>query len=136
MVSKTKNNKLTCIICPVSCVIEVEHSKTRIKTISGHQCKKGKVYAKEELFNPTRTLTTTIPVEAGIIPLVSVRTDKPVPKNKIFSIMKEVMQLTLKAPVALGDVILKNVQGTGANIIATKTVERLNNRIPLSFDSG
>ena len=126
MVSKINNKKLTCIICPVSCVIEVECSKTKIKSITGHQCKKGEVYAKEELFNPTRTLTTTIPVEAGVIPLVSVRTDKPVPKSKIFNIMKEVMQLTLKAPVVVGDVILRNVQGTGANIVATKTVERVN----------
>jgi len=121
---KPNKKRLTCIICPISCVIDTEYNSRGIKSIKGHQCKKGELYAKEELFNPTRILTTTIKVYGGVLPLVSVKTDKPIPKDKIFSVMAEVMRVTLHAPVKLGDIIIKNVLDTKANIVATKTVER------------
>lgn len=122
---KPNKKRLTCIICPLSCVIDTEYTPRGIKSITGHQCKKGELYANEELFNPTRTLTTTIKVDGGVLPLVSVKTDKPIPKDKIFSVMAEVMRVTLIAPVTLGDIIIKNIQNTKANIVATKTVERV-----------
>ncbi len=118
----TKKKKISCIICPVSCVIDLEYTNKQIKSLKGHQCKKGKVYAEEELYHPTRTLTTTVKVNHGIQPLVSVRTDKPIPKKLIFSIMEEIMQLTVDAPVKLGDTIIENIKNTGANIVATKNV--------------
>jgi CxxC motif-containing protein len=83
------------------------------------------VYAEEELFAPTRILTTTVKVDGGVLPLVSVKTDKPVPKERLFSIIDETMQLTIEAPVKLGDIIIKNVLNTKANIVATKTVEQI-----------
>ena len=122
---KSNTKRLTCIVCPLSCIIDTEYTPKRIKSISGHQCKKGKVYAEDELFAPTRILTTTVKVDGGVLPLVSVKTNKPVPKEKLFSILDEIMQLTLDAPVKLGDIIIKNVQNTKANIVATKTVERI-----------
>ena len=109
----------------MSCVIDTEYNLRGIKSIKGHQCKKGRLYAKEELFNPTRILTTTIKVDGGVLPVVSVKTDKPIPKDKIFSILAEVMRVTLRAPVKLGEIIIKNVLDTKANIVATKTVERM-----------
>ena len=39
--------------------------------------------------------------------------------------MDEIMQITLDAPIKLGDIIVVNIQNTNANIIATKTVEKL-----------
>lgn len=117
--------RLTCIICPVSCLIDAEYTSKKIKNISGHQCKKGKLYAQEEIYAPTRTLTTTVKIDGGVLPLVSVRTDKPVPKELIFPIMDEMMQISLSAPIKLGDIIIENVKDTDVNIIATKTVPEL-----------
>jgi CxxC motif-containing protein len=104
--------------------MEVKYTNKHINSLKGHQCNKGKVYTQEELYNPKRTLTTTVKVDQGVIPLVSVRTDRPIPKKLIFPIINEISQLTIEAPVELGDILLKNVQNTGANIIATKTVGR------------
>lgn len=105
--------------------MDTEYNSKGIKSITGYQCKKGQLYAKEELFKPTRILTTTVKVDGGVLPLVSVKTDKPIPKHMIFTVMAEVMRVTLSAPVKLGDIIIKNVQNTKANIVATKTVEQL-----------
>ncbi|WP_455392017.1 DUF1667 domain-containing protein [[Eubacterium] cellulosolvens] len=124
--SKTKKRQITCIVCPVSCIIDAEYTLKKIKSLTGHQCKRGKVYANEELYSPMRTLTTTIKVDGGVLPLVSVRTDKAIPKELIFPIMDEIMQISLNAPIELGDIIIRNVKDTDANIIATKTVPKLN----------
>jgi len=120
-----KKKKITCIICPMSCIIEVDYTKKVIKKIQGYQCNKGKVYAREELYDPKRTVTSTIKVNGGALSLVSVRTTESVPKNLIFPIINELSRLNLEAPVKIGDIIIKNIQGTGVNIIATKTVDKV-----------
>jgi CxxC motif-containing protein len=122
--TKNGHKQITCIICPIGCTLDVECTKTELKSIHGHKCKSGKIYAKEEIFNPTRTVTTTIKVQNGFIPLVSVKTDKPVPKGLIFEIMDEVKQKSISAPVKIGDIIIENIKKTGVNIIATKTVDK------------
>lgn len=109
----------------MSCIIDVDYTKKGIKKLQGHQCKKGKVYAREELYDPKRMVTSTIKVNAGVLPLVSVRTNKSIPKKLIFPIINEISRINLEAPVKIGEIIIENIQGTGANIIATKTVDRL-----------
>jgi len=52
-----------------------------------------------------------------------VRTSEPVPKEKIKEVINQLKGLTVKAPVRRGDVILRNVAGTGADIIAEMDVE-------------
>ncbi len=120
-----RKKKFTCIVCPLSCIIDVNYTNKGIKKLKGHQCKKGKSYVEAELYAPMRTLTTTVLVRNGVLPVVSVRTDKPIPKNLIFSIMDEIMGLKVEAPIKLGDMIYKNIKDTGANIIATKTVGKI-----------
>ena len=121
---KPEQKRITCIICPMGCVMDAECTKTEVRSIHGHKCKSGKIYAKEEIFNPTRTVTTTIRVKNGVIPLVSVKTAKPVPKGLIFNIMDELKQKSVSAPVKLGDIIIENIKHTNVNIIATKTVDK------------
>lgn len=81
------------------------------------------MYAAEELLNPVRTLTTTIRVSNGVIPLISVKTDKPIPKEKLFKVMDTISEFEVNAPVKIGDVLIGNVGGLDANIVATKNVE-------------
>lgn len=112
--------KMTCISCPLGCQLEVEVNET-IK-VTGNKCKRGEEYAKNEVTNPKRVITSTVRVEGGDRPLVSVKTDKEVPKDKIFEIMKEINKVKVLAPVNIGDIIIENVLGTGANIVATAKV--------------
>jgi CxxC motif-containing protein len=117
--------EITCIICPIGCRLMVEYEDNTILKIEGFECKKGKKYASEELLNPVRTLTTTIVVKDGEIPLVSVKTDKPIPKDKLFEVMDVISEIEVFSPVSIGDVLVKNVLDFNADIVATKNVERL-----------
>ena len=121
-----KNKKeITCIVCPIGCKIIVETDGKYFKLISGNKCKKGIEYAKTEALQPTRMLTTSVLVRNGEWPLVSVKSSKPVPKDKVFSVLQQVKQVKVNAPVQSGQIILRNVADTKCNIIATKTVEKV-----------
>lgn len=116
------NKELLCIICPLGCSLNVKYTKKTIHKISGNRCKLGLDYAKKEIIKPERTLTTTVKVKNGHLPLVSVRTNKPIPKNKIFETMNLLANIELVAPIKIGDVIIKNLLKTNANVVATKNI--------------
>lgn len=111
---------LTCIICPKGCNIKVEIEEGKVKKIEGNTCKRGYDYAYSEVTNPVRTITSTIKLENGKI--ISVKTDKPIPKGLIFKCMEEINKATVKAPVKIGDILIENILDTGSNIVATKYI--------------
>lgn len=98
----------------------------RLAVLKGNKCKKGIEYARNEVFDPRRMLTSSVLVEGGEWLLVSVKSTNPIPKDKIFSVLKELHKTTIRAPVKSQQLILKNVANTGIDIIATKTVRSLN----------
>jgi CxxC motif-containing protein len=104
--------------------MKVTYTDRKIIKVDHTNCTKGKDYAYQELFKPVRILTSTVLVKNGNLPLVSIRTDKPIPKGKIFEVMKILYRKKVQAPVKIGDIIIKNVVNTGVNIIATKNVNR------------
>ena len=110
---------MTCIICPRGCALEVEIEGENI-TVSGNGCPKGKQYAIDECANPTRTVTSSVRVENREDTMVSVKTESPVPKDKIFEVMRLIRAKSVCAPVKIGDVIIKDAFGT--NIVATKDI--------------
>lgn len=114
--------EITCICCPVGCTLRVRFSSAGASCIQGNRCSRGEAYAKEELSNPKRILTTSVKVLYGEYPLVSVRTDLPIPKHLIFEAMKIIRTLSVTAPIEIGQVLLENILGTGARLIATRTV--------------
>jgi len=116
-------NKVICVRCPRSCVISVLIEEGTIKSIEGYGCRLGLEYAKEEVTNPKRTVCSTVRIIGGRYPRLPVRTSEPVPKEKIKEVINQLKGLTVKAPVRRGDVILRNVAGTGADIIAEMDVE-------------
>lgn len=105
--------------------MDVEFTKKGLRRVNGAVCKKGKVYAKEEIFSPKRVLTSIVLVSGGEIPVVSVKTDHPIPKEKMMDVMRVLYKERVDAPVKSGEIILRDVAGTGANIIATKDVPRV-----------
>lgn len=113
-----KERKLTCIVCPKGCELTVEFDgEGRIKNISGHTCKRGAVYAEAECTAPVRTVTTTVRCEDGEV--VAVKTATPIPKDKIFEVMSAINKVVAPNKINVGDVIVFNVCGTGADVVAT-----------------
>ena len=123
------NKKFICILCPLGCEIEVGYDKEGVKKITGNLCEKGTEYVVEEIYNPKRVLTTTIKVRNGEIPLVSVKTSKPIPKEVMFEVMKEISNAWAEAPVRIGDVVIGNVLNTGADIVATKNCKAIQSKL-------
>lgn len=113
---------LICIGCPLGCPLTVEMEGDEVKAVSGNTCPRGDAYARKELTNPTRIVTSTVRVAGGKLAMVSVKTASDIPKGKIFDCVKALKDVEVKAPVKIGDVIVENVAGTGVNIIATKNV--------------
>ena len=111
--------ELTCINCPMGCAVTVEREGDTILSVTGNTCPRGDVYARKEVTNPTRIVTSTVMVEGGTHPRVSVKTEHDIPKGKIFACMEDLNGVVVKAPVHIGDVVVPNVAGTGVNIIAT-----------------
>lgn len=114
---------LTCIGCPMGCLLTVKLEDTEVISIEGNSCKRGAVYGKKEVTNPTRIVTTTVRVSGGTEPVVSVKTKEDIPKDKIFACVRAMKEITVPAPVHIGDVILRDVAHTGVDMIATKNVE-------------
>lgn len=118
----------TCIMCPRGCDINVELEKEAIVLIEGAGCQKGTDYVKQELTDPRRNIASSVIVEEGALTLVSVKLDSPIPKAKIFEVMEEIKKVRVQAPVTIGQILVNNVLGLNCNVIATKAVERSNNR--------
>ncbi len=119
---ETKN--LTCIGCPMGCLLTVELEDGKILSVTGFTCKRGDDYARKEVTNPRRTVTSVIPVLHGEIGMVSVKTKTDIPKALIHECMLEMKNLEVEAPVEIGQVVLDDLCGTGIPVIATKTVRR------------
>jgi len=118
--------KLVCLVCPNGCDAEIlmeEGEKLTILSIDGCTCDKGKKWVEQEVTSPMRTIASGIPVEHGDFKLVSVRTDAPIPLEKIFDVMTAIKTKRVKAPVRIGDKLIENPAGVACNIIATRNVE-------------
>lgn len=111
--------ELTCINCPLGCTVSVTIEDGEIVNITGNTCKRGEVYARNELSNPVRVVTSTARVDGADQYSVSVKTAEAIPKGKIMEVMEEINKAYIKAPVAIGDCVIENVAGTGIRVIAT-----------------
>lgn len=112
--------ELTCIVCPKGCQLKVELEDKKVISVTGNTCKRGVTYAETECIAPMRTLTTTAAVEGGGV--VPVKTDKAIPKELLLDAMKEVNAARVKADAKLGDIVIENLLGTGANVVTTRNV--------------
>ena len=114
---------LTCIGCPLGCLVTVELENGEVISVTGNTCKRGDDYVRKEVTTPTRIVTSTVKVTGGNAPTVSVKTKSDIPKDKIFDCVKALKEVEVAAPIAIGDVVLGNVADTGVDIVATKAVE-------------
>lgn len=114
-----ENIKLTCIECPIGCEMIAINKDGEI-IVNGNSCPRGEMYAKNEVVCPKRVLTTTVKTNDGR--LVPVKTDKPIRKDMVLYVMKDISKITAKTPLKIGDVIVKNILDD-ANLIATDNVD-------------
>lgn len=120
--SEIESRELICIGCPLGCPLTVEMKGTEVVSVTGNTCPNGDRYARKEVTDPRRTVTSTVRVLGGSVPVVSVKTAQDIPKNKIFDCMQELATIRVKAPVQEGDVIVSNIADTGVPVIATKEI--------------
>lgn len=115
---------LICINCPMGCPLTVEMDENEVVSVSGNTCKRGEIYARKEVTNPTRIVTSTVRVANGTSDMVSVKTKEDIPKGKIFDCVKALKNVQVEAPVQIGDMIIANIADTGVDVVATKNVAR------------
>ena len=118
-----EKRELTCIGCPLGCSITVTMENAEILDVTGNTCKRGDAYARKEVTHPTRIVTSTVRVSGGDADMVSVKTKEDIPKGKIFECVKALKSVEVPSPVHIGEVLVKDVAGTGVDIVATKNVE-------------
>jgi CxxC motif-containing protein len=112
--------KVICIGCPLGCRVTVlQDRKGNITAMKGAECKQGEKYVLKELQNPVRILTATVRTGDEDFPLLPVRTSRPVLKKAMKPIMRQTAMIEVKPPVRAGDVIVKNVSKSNADLIAT-----------------
>lgn len=114
-----QSKEIICTVCPVGCRITVVGDGDEIRSICGNTCQRGEVYAKNEFIRPVRLLTSVVKVLGHEdTPLLAVRSNRPVPKDKIFQCMDEIRAVCVNGPVKRGDIIIQNIAGTEADIIS------------------
>ena len=128
--------EIICITCPKGCHLKVAQESY---AVTGNACPRGAVYGANELRNPVRVVTSTVVVKTspdkgrgtgeaggGVAPRrLPVKTDRPIPKGKMFEVMDEIARVRVQAPVAVGQVLIPHVAGTDGNVVATKGLEQL-----------
>ncbi len=117
------HNELVCVVCPRSCRLTAEGDGCKIDNVSGNHCPRGDKYAREECIDPRRILTTLVPVANCQRYMLPVRSSCSVPRDKLVELLAEIKNVKVKAPVALHQVIIANIGGTGADIIASMSLE-------------
>ena len=106
--------KLTCIMCPVGCQLEVKkHGEDYV--VTGNSCVRGERYGKQEMVAPMRMVTTVVKSDRGF---VSVKTSAPVPKAEVQNVVDEIGKIVLNNPKH-GEIAIKNVLGLGVDVIVT-----------------
>lgn len=112
----------TCIVCPISCKITVQDTPEGLQ-ISGQTCKRGKEFATSEHVEPRRMLTTTVVIHGGRIHRLPVTSKTDIPKKDLKDCLTTLYNLEVKAPIRCGDVVVKDICGTGVDIVASRDVD-------------
>lgn len=112
--------ELVCIVCPRGCRLKVDEENGF--QVTGNSCPRGAEYGKNEVSRPTRVITSTVKISGALYARCPVKTDKPVAKSKMLDIMKKLNGVELSSPVHIGDVVIADVDGEGANFVVTKNL--------------
>lgn len=119
-----EKNEFVCVICPNSCRLNVEVLADGSLDVDGFQCKRGLEYAKQEFLEPTRMLITTMRIKGGVLPVIPVRSNKEIPREKMLDAVKAVNENEAQAPVKMHDVLMDDLFGLeGIKVIASRDMD-------------
>lgn len=113
---------MTCIRCPLGCILEVSIENGEVLKVTGNTCKQGEDYGRKEVTNPTRTVTSIVKVDGVPNTMLPVKTRSDIPKDKVMECARALKNVTVRLPVSSGDIIIENVAGTGIPVIATRSM--------------
>jgi CxxC motif-containing protein len=116
-------SEIICVGCPLGCrVILTVGPDSRIESMVGNRCREGEKYVATEFQNPARVFTATVLTEGGDRRLLPVKTDRPVPKSRLKELSRAVARMRIKPTVRMGQKIVHDILGTGANLVSTGTL--------------
>ena len=130
---------MTCIACPRGCRLLVTYSqkpadpKTGLNSvgvtkpgaidedpvITGNRCPKGIDYARQELKNPVRILTSTVATTSPGGIRMPVKTSEEIPKERMKEAMAVIHETVMSRPGIPGDVVIEDFIGLKVNLVAT-----------------
>ncbi|MGB2600939.1 MAG: DUF1667 domain-containing protein [Candidatus Omnitrophota bacterium] len=113
---------ITCIECPVGCSLKVDIENCRVVKVEGHKCPKGEKYAVSEIESPVRVLASTVLAQGLPVKMIPVKTDAPIPKERMLEAMHEIKKIRVDKPVDVGEVIKDDLLGLGVRLLATRNV--------------
>lgn len=122
MSQETPKHHLLCIVCPEGCEMEIEEENGELLFPQGI-CRRGQEYARQEIYNPCRVLTTTVKVSNANIAMLPVRTSQPIPKAKLIDAMRQIASITVDTPVSVGEVICEDIVNTGVVLLACREIQ-------------
>ena len=121
-----ETTKVICITCPKGCRLDVTREGATVLKVDNCGCRRGEDYVKAEISDPRRMVATTVRITGGIHPLMPVYTAKPFPKPRIRELLNELQKVKLSAPVHTGEVVVKDMLGTGIDILASREMLKEN----------
>lgn len=112
--------KIICTVCPRGCHLSVDEENNY--TTFGNDCPRGAEYAKMEVKNPVRIITSTVKCTGGVYSRLPVKTNKPIPKQYIFAAVKLLDNIEIATPVCINQIIIKNICATNADFVAARNM--------------
>ena len=113
--------ELTCIVCPRSCKLHITADSDTF-SVTGNGCKRGVIFARNEMTDPKRTIASTVATVFPEAPVLPVRVSDEIPKGRIFDVMREINRTVVKTRIGRGDVVIENVLSLGVDVIATSNI--------------
>lgn len=116
--------EITCIMCPAGCRVRVTLRDGNIISMSGNACQQGETYARQEITEPRRVVMSVVRCIGGDLPTVAIKTAEAVPKQAMRRVMQALTEVTVEAPIDVGDVVVENVAGLDVDVVATRSVRQ------------
>lgn len=114
---------MICISCPMGCRISVNWDNEKDIIVSGNKCPRGVIYGREEVLSPRRVVTATININSTYLGRLPVMTTEPLPKGLIDNLLNKIYKMHLDIPIVRDDIILENIDNTGIDLIATRSIK-------------
>ncbi|MCK5153067.1 MAG: DUF1667 domain-containing protein [Spirochaetales bacterium] len=114
---------MICISCPMGCRISAQWEVDSDIIVTGNKCERGVIYGQEEILSPRRVVTATIAIHSSWLGRMPVMTSGTLPKGLIDPLLNKIYEMHLDIPIVRDDIIIQNIENTGIDLIATRSVK-------------